>query len=105
MGAAFLCQNLNRRETMKNLITTTLTLFTTSLLLAGCYGGGGSDQTSQQRLQQAQQQLMQQQASTSHWQLAAGILAVSCLLLFFTGTILGSRTRRNAKRPDSREEQ
>ena len=90
---------------MKTLIITPLTLLTTSALLAGCYGGGGSDQTPQQQLQQAQTQLMQQQASTGSWQLAAAILAVSCILLFIIGTILGSRTRRNAKHPDPSEEQ
>ena len=90
---------------MKKLIITPLTLLTTSAILAGCNGGGGSDPTAQQQLQQAQAQLMQQQASTGSWQLAAGVLAITCILLFIIGTILGSRTRRNAKRPDSSEEQ
>ena len=84
-----------------NKLIPTLTLLTTSALLAGCNGGGGSDQTPQQQLQQAQAQLMQQQASTGSWQLAAGILAVTCILLFFIGAMLGSRTRRNAKRTDT----
>ena len=88
---------------MNKLIITPLTLLTTSALLAGCYGGGSSDQTPQQQLQQAQAQLMQQQASTGSWQLAAGVLAVTCILLFFIGAMLGSRTRRNAKRHDTSE--
>ena len=56
--------------------------------------------TPQQQLQQAQAQLVQQQTSTGNWQLAAGVLAVSCILLFFIGAMLGSRTRKNAKRTD-----
>jgi hypothetical protein len=59
--------------------------------------------TPQQQLQQAQQQLMQQQAATGSWQLAAGILAVSCILLFFIGAMLGSKTRKNAKRTNPGE--
>jgi hypothetical protein len=88
---------------MKRLITT-LTLFTSLALLAGCFGGGGgSEPTQQQQLQQAQQQLIQQQTSTGNWQLAAGILAVGCILLFFIGAMLGSRTRKNAKRTEPGE--
>ena len=79
----------------------TLALFV-MLLCTGC--PPSPDQpTPQQQLQQAQQQLVQQQASTGNWQLAAGILAVSCILLFLIGAMLGSRTRKNAKRTDSGE--
>ena len=100
-----MCLNLNRKETMNKLITPLILLIAPFALLAGCYGGGGSDQTPQQQLQQAQAQLTQQQASTGNWQIIAGIFAIGCILLFFIGAMLGSRTRRNAKQPDSSEEQ
>ena len=86
---------------MKRLITS-LTLLTSSALLAGCFRGGGSDQT-QQQLQQVQAKLVQQQAATGNWQLAPGILAIACILLFLIGAMLGSRTRRNGKRTDPGE--
>ena len=87
---------------MKRLITS-LTLLTSSALLAGCFRGGGSDQTQQQQLQQVQADLVRQQAATGNWQLAAGILAIACILLFLIGAMLGSRTRRNGKRTDPGE--
>jgi outer membrane biogenesis lipoprotein LolB len=83
--------------------TITLTLLSALALLAGCHDGGGSDQTAQQQLQQTQQHLMQQQASTGNWELAAGILAVSCILLFFIGAMLGSRVRRHAQESQGNE--
>ena len=57
----------------------------------------------QQQLQQTQAQLVTQQVSTGNWQLAAGILAVGCIGLFFIGAMLGSRTRRNGKRTETGE--
>jgi outer membrane biogenesis lipoprotein LolB len=85
-------------------LTITLTLLSALALLAGCHDGGGSDPTAQQQLQQAQQHLMQQQTATGNWQLAAGILAVSCILLFLIGAMLGSRTRRNRNDTNSHEQ-
>lgn len=57
----------------------------------------------QQHLQQTQEQLNRQQASTGTWQVATSSLAVSCILLFVIGAMLGSRTRRNGKQPDPSE--
>ena len=79
----------------------TIALFV-MLLCTGC-PPSPEQPTPQQQLQQAHDQLIQQQASTGHWQLAAAILAVSCILLFFIGAMLGSRTRRNAKQTDTVE--
>lgn len=85
---------------MKTLITL-IAIFTTSALQAGWFSSD-TDKV-QQQLQQTQAQLVTQQASTGNWQLAAGILAVSCILLFLIGTAIGSKARRNGKQPDSGE--
>ena len=98
-GLALFTFNKRKKHHMKKLITT-LALFTTPALHAGWF----SSDNAQQQLQQAQAQLMQQQASTGTWQLAAGVLAVGCILLFIIGAMLGSRTRRNAKRTQTDEQ-
>ena len=51
-----------------------------------------------------QNQLAQQHNITWFWVVVAGALALCVIIAFITGTILGSRTRKNAKQPDSSEQ-
>ena len=51
-----------------------------------------------------QNQLAQQHSATGFWIVVAGVLALCVIIVFITGTILDSRTRRNAQRTDTDEQ-
>ena len=84
---------------MKSLvIAITALAFITTTAHAGLFGP--SDQEIN-----LQNQLAQQHNLTWFWIVVAGALALCVIIAFITGTILGSRTRKNAKQPDSSEPQ
>ena len=80
---------------MKTLIITSTAL---ALITTTAHAGwfGPSDQEIN-----LQNQLAQQHTNTF---IIAGVLALCVIIAFITGTILGSRTRKNAKQPDSSEQ-
>jgi heme/copper-type cytochrome/quinol oxidase subunit 2 len=81
---------------MRKLITASIALaLITTTAQAGWFGP--SDQEIN-----LQNQLSQQHTNTL---IIAGILILCVIVAFIVGTILGSRTRRNAKQPDSSEPQ
>ena len=67
------------------------------MLYSGC-PSTPEQPTVQQQLQQAQAQLVNQQTSTGNWQIIAGLFAIGCIVLFVTGTAIGSKARKEAKR-------
>ena len=86
---------------MKKLITTLISLaLITTTAHAGWFGSGAPDP----QVITLQNQLAEQHGATSFWIIVAISLALCVIIAFATGTILGSRTRRNAKQPDSSEQ-
>lgn len=57
-----------------------------------------------QEIVNLQNQLAEQHGATSFWIIVAVGLALCAIIAFIVGSILGSRTRRNAKQPDSSEQ-
>ena len=90
MGSALSCPNLNGKETMNKLIIT-LALITTNAHATWF--------APDPEIVNLQNQLAQQHNATGFWLTVAGALAFCVIIAFITGTILGSRTRRNAQRP------
>ena len=65
---------------------------------AGWWGSGNEDK---ERIQQVEQQMKEEQHKTGSWQVAAGALAVCCVLVFSIGAAMGSRARKEARRHES----
>jgi hypothetical protein len=86
---------------MKKLITTLISLaLITTTAHAGWFGSGTPDP----QIITLQNQLAEQHGATSFWIIVAVVLGLFAFIAFIVGSILGSRTRRNAKQPDSSEQ-
>ncbi|MES2570825.1 MAG: hypothetical protein V4710_12335 [Verrucomicrobiota bacterium] len=78
---------------MKKLfIIITITALLTTALQAGWF-----DKEERERRIQLEEQLTVQRQTTDKWQIVAGALAVSTVVLLIVGTALGSKARHHAK--------
>jgi hypothetical protein len=67
------------------------------LLTAVPSNAGWFDKEERERRIQTEQQLDHQRQSTGHWQFAATILSVTCVILLVVGAAIGAKARKEAR--------
>jgi hypothetical protein len=74
------------------------TLIVIAVLSTANLHAGWWDKAERERRIQVEEQLHVQRQTTGNWQVAAGVLAVSAVMLLIIGAAIGSKARRDANK-------